>query len=113
MMNHTWLQFPPRKNEVSSLRRSISIPQNIIHEKLSIFQIPAWNSIAKFFHFEVLWLRNPWTEWAQKVLGTTIFTPEHVCKISFRLLNIFENLGHEERIALDREEEEKKQKKSE
>jgi len=47
------------------------------------------------------------------VLGTTTFTPEHVCKISFRLLNIFEKLWHGERIALDREEEEKqKQKKT-
>jgi hypothetical protein len=50
------------------------------------------------------------------VLGTTTFTPEHVCEISFRLLSIFEKLWRGERIALDREEEEeeeKKQKKSE
>ena len=45
------------------------------------------------------------------MLGTTTFTPEHVYKISFRLLNIFEKLWHEERIALDREKEEEKQKK--
>ena len=45
------------------------------------------------------------------MLGTTTFTPEHVCGILFRLLNIFEKLWHEERIALDREEE-KKQKRS-
>ena len=72
--------------------------------------------MAKFFHFEVPQHRNPWTEETQKVLGTTTFTPEHVCKISSRLLNIFEKLWHEERIALDREEEEEeeeKQKKSE
>ena len=43
------------------------------------------------------------------MLGTTTLTPEHVCKISFRLLNIFEKLWHGERIALDREEEEEKQ----
>ena len=72
--------------------------------------------MAKFFNFEVHQHRTPWTEWTQKVLGTTTFTPEHVCEISFRLLNIFEKLWLEERIALDREEEEKqkqKQKKSE
>ena len=45
------------------------------------------------------------------MLGTTTFTPEHVCEISFRLLNIFEKLWHEERIALDREEEKQKQNK--
>ena len=45
------------------------------------------------------------------MLGTTIFTPEHVSEVSFRLLNIFEKLRHEDRIALDREEEEKKTKK--
>ena len=44
------------------------------------------------------------------MLGTTTFTPEHVCKISFRLLNIFEKLWHGERTALDREEEEKQNK---
>ena len=69
--------------------------------------------MAKFFHFEVPWLRNPWTEWTQKVLGTTTFTLKHVCKISFRLLNTFEKLWHEERIALDREEENIEKKKSE
>ena len=47
------------------------------------------------------------------MLGTTTFTPEHVCKISFRLLNIFEKLWHEERIALDREEEEEEKKQAE
>ena len=66
-----------------------------------------------FFHFEVPQLRHPSTEWTQKVLGTTISTSDHVCKISFRLLNIFEKLWHGERIALDREEEkQKKTKKS-
>ena len=60
--------------------------------------------MAKFVNFEVPSLRNPWTEWTQKVLGTTTFTPEHVCKILFRLLNIFEKLCLGERIALDREE---------
>ena len=45
------------------------------------------------------------------MLGTTTFTPEHVCEISFRLLNIFEKLWHEERIALDREEEEEEEEK--
>ena len=45
------------------------------------------------------------------MLGTIIFAPEHVCKISFRLLNNFKKLCRKERIALDREEEEKKQKK--
>ena len=45
------------------------------------------------------------------MLGTTTFTPEHVCKISFQLLNIFEKLCRGERIALNREEEEKKQNK--
>ena len=69
--------------------------------------------MAKFVNFEVLELRNPWIEWTQKVLGTTTFTLEHVWKISFQLLNIFEELCLEERIALDREEEEEKQKKSE
>ena len=69
--------------------------------------------MAKFVHFEVPQHRNPRTEWTQKVLGTTTFTPEHVCEILFRLLNIFEKLWRGERIALDREEEEeeKKQKK--
>ena len=67
--------------------------------------------MAKFFHFEVPWLRNPLTEWTQKALGTTTFTPEHVCEISFWSLNIFEKLYHGERIALDREEEEKQTKK--
>ena len=66
--------------------------------------------MAKFFQFEVPQLRIPWTEWTQKVPETTTFTPEHVCEISFRLLNIFEELCCGERIALDREEEEKKQK---
>ena len=47
-----------------------------------------------------------------KVLGTTTFTPEHVCEISFRLLNIFEKLWQEERIALDREEEKKQKRKT-
>jgi hypothetical protein len=51
------------------------------------------------------------------VLGTTTFTPEHVCKISFQLLKIFEELCPGERIALNREEEKKgkkrKKKKSE
>ena len=64
-----------------------------------------------FFHFEVPWLRTPWTECIQKVLGTTTFTPEHVCEISLRLLHIFEKLWHEERIALDREEAKKKENK--
>ena len=41
------------------------------------------------------------------MLRSTTFTPEHVCEISFRLLNIFEKLWFGERIALDREEEEK------
>ena len=68
--------------------------------------------MAKFFHFEVPQHRTPWTEWTQKVLGTTTFTPEHVCEISFRLLNIFEKLWLEERIALDREEEKKKKETS-
>ena len=45
------------------------------------------------------------------MLGTTTFTPEHVCEISFRLLNIFKKLWHGERIALDREEEEEKKRK--
>ena len=45
------------------------------------------------------------------MLGTTTFTPEHVCKISFRLLNIFEKLWRGERIALDREEEEEEEEK--
>ena len=67
--------------------------------------------MAKFFHFEVPKHQNPWTEWTQKVLGTTTFTPEHVGKISFWLLNFFEKLWLGERIALDREEEEKKKKK--
>ena len=44
------------------------------------------------------------------MLGTTTFTPEHVCEISFRLLNVFEKLWLEERIALDREEKEKQKK---
>ena len=66
--------------------------------------------MAKFFHFEVPQHRNPWTEWTQKVLGTTTFTSEHVCEISFRLLNIFEKLWLEGRIALDREEKEKKKR---
>ena len=66
--------------------------------------------MAKFFHFEVPQHQTPWTEWTQKVLDTTTFTPEHVCEISFRLLNIFEKLWHKERIALDREEEKQKQK---
>ena len=65
-----------------------------------------------FFHFEVPQLRHPSTEWTQKVLGTTTFTSDHVCKISFRLLNIFEKLCHGERIALDREEEKTKKKKT-
>ena len=47
------------KNEVSSPCRSISIQQNIIHEKLSIFQNPAWNSMAKFVNFEVPYLQKP------------------------------------------------------
>ena len=38
-----------------------------------------------------------------------LFTPVHVCKILFRLLNIFEKLCREERIALDHDEEEKKE----
>ena len=63
------------------------------------------------FHFEVPQLRHPSTEWTQKVLGTTTFTPEHVRQISFRLLNIFEKLWHEERIAIDREEEEEEEEK--
>ena len=67
--------------------------------------------MAKFFHFEVPQHRTPWNEWTQKVLGTSTFTPEHVCEISFRLLNIFEKLWHEERIALDREEEKQKKNK--
>ena len=46
------------------------------------------------------------------MLGTTKFIPEHVCEISFRLLNIFEKLWHEERIALDLEEEKQKQKQN-
>jgi len=46
------------------------------------------------------------------VLGTTTFTPENVCRISFRLLNIFEKLWHEERIALDREEEEEEEEET-
>ena len=46
------------------------------------------------------------------MLGTTTFTPEYVCKISFRLLNIFEKLWREERIALDREEEEEEKKQT-
>ena len=45
------------------------------------------------------------------MLGTTTFTPEHVCEIWFRLLNIFEKLWRGERIALDREEEEKEKQK--
>ena len=61
--------------------------------------------MAKFVNFEDPWLRNPFTEWTQKVLGTTTFTPEYVCEISFRLLNIFEKLWHGEHIALEREEE--------
>ena len=77
--------------------------------------------MRKFKYFEILpgiaWqnsstLRSPNTRTPgpnkpQKVLGTTTFTPEHVCKISFRLHNIFEKLWREERIALDSEEEEK------
>ena len=47
------------------------------------------------------------------MLGTTSFTPEHVCKISFRLLNNFEKLCRGERIALDREEEEEEEEKEE
>ena len=65
-----------------------------------------------FFHFEVPQLRHPSTEWTQKVLGTTTFTSDHVCKISFRLLNIFEKLCRGERIALDREEEKQKKTKN-
>ena len=42
------------------------------------------------------------------MLGTTKFTAEHVCEISFRLLNIFG-----ERIALDREKEEEEEEKEE
>ena len=64
--------------------------------------------MAKFVNFEVLYLQNPWTEWTKIVLGTT--TPEHVCEISLRLLNIFEKLWLGERIALDREEKEKPKK---
>ena len=45
------------------------------------------------------------------MLGTTTFTLEHVCKISFQLLKIFEELCLGERIALDREEEEKQKNK--
>ena len=45
------------------------------------------------------------------MLGTTTFTLEHVWKISFQLLNIFEKLCLEERIAFDREEEEEKKNK--
>ena len=45
------------------------------------------------------------------MLGASIFTSNHVCKISFRLLNIFEKLWQGERIALDREEEKQKKKK--
>ena len=63
--------------------------------------------MAKFVNSEVPQLQNPWTEWTQKVLDTTTFTPEYVCKISFRLLNIFEKLWQEDRIALEREEEKK------
>ena len=66
-----------------------------------------------FFPFEIPQLRHPSTEWTQKVLGTTIFTPEHVCEISFRLLNIFEKLWRSERIALNWEEEKQKKTKKE
>ena len=65
-----------------------------------------------FFHFEVPQLRHPSTEWTRKVLGTTTFTSDHVCKISFRLLNIFEKICRGERIALDREEEKQKKTKT-
>ena len=82
--------------------------------------------MRKFKYFEILpgiaWqnsstLRSPNTKPPEPnepkiVLGTTKFTPAHACKISFRLLNIFEKLWREERIALNREEKEK-QKKSE
>ena len=81
----------------------------MIYEKIQILRNPAWNSMAKFSHFEVPQNRNPRTKCTQKVLGTTTFKPEHVCEISFRLLNIFEKLWHEERIALDREEEKEKE----
>ena len=43
------------------------------------------------------------------VLRSTTFTPEHVCEISFRLLNILEKLWLGERIALDWEEEEEEE----
>ena len=39
-----------------------------------------------------------------KVSPTILFTSEQVCKNSFQLLNIFEELRPGERIALDREE---------
>ena len=82
----------------------------MIYEKIQILRNPAWNSMAKFSHFEVPQNRTPWTECTQKVLGTTTFTLEYVCEMWFRLLNIFEKLWQEERIALDREEEEKQKK---
>ena len=47
----------------------------------------------------------------KKCPETTTFTPEHVCEIWFRLLNIFEKLWRAERIALNWEEEEEKQKR--